>query len=289
MNAVAPDPRRWKALILVCAAIFVVVLDIAIVNVALPSIGRDLDFAPKNLQWVITAYTLTYGGFLLLGGRAADLLGPPHDLHGRPRALHRRVARLRPLHFVGDADRRPRGAGPRRRGRDAGRALDRLDDVHRGRGAEQGTRRLGRGRRQRRGCGRALRRHPHEVPRLGVDLLGQRPRRRRRARADADLRAREPARGRRARVRPARGDSRHRRARQPRLRHLAGARQGLGLVRDDRRARALRGAARRVRALGGARARAADAAPHLPDPAALGGQLRRRCCRRAASSARSCC
>jgi EmrB/QacA subfamily drug resistance transporter len=71
----APDPRRWKALILVCAAIFVVVLDIAIVNVALPSIGRDLHFAEKNLQWVITAYALTYGGFLLLGGRAADLLG----------------------------------------------------------------------------------------------------------------------------------------------------------------------------------------------------------------------
>ena len=75
MNAVAPDPRRWKALILVCAAIFVVVLDIAIVNVALPSIGSDLHFAEKNLQWVITAYSLTYGGFLLLGGRAADLLG----------------------------------------------------------------------------------------------------------------------------------------------------------------------------------------------------------------------
>jgi EmrB/QacA subfamily drug resistance transporter len=75
VNATAPDPRRWKALILVCAAIFVVVLDIAIVNVALPSIGADLNFANKNLQWVITAYTLTYGGFLLLGGRAADLLG----------------------------------------------------------------------------------------------------------------------------------------------------------------------------------------------------------------------
>jgi EmrB/QacA subfamily drug resistance transporter len=75
MNSVALDPRRWKALILVCAAIFVVVLDIAIVNVALPSIGRELNFADKNLQWVITAYTLTYGGFLLLGGRAADLLG----------------------------------------------------------------------------------------------------------------------------------------------------------------------------------------------------------------------
>jgi len=75
VNAAAPDPRRWKALILVCAAIFVVVLDIAIVNVALPSIGSDLNFQPENLQWVITAYSLTYGGFLLLGGRAADLLG----------------------------------------------------------------------------------------------------------------------------------------------------------------------------------------------------------------------
>ena len=75
MNAAAPDPRRWKALILICTAIFVVVLDIAIVNVALPTIQDDLNFAERNLQWVITAYGLTYGGFLLLGGRAADLIG----------------------------------------------------------------------------------------------------------------------------------------------------------------------------------------------------------------------
>jgi EmrB/QacA subfamily drug resistance transporter len=70
-----PDPRRWKALALVCTAFFMVILDIAIVNVALPSIGRELDFSEDNLQWVITAYALTFGGFLLLGGRAADLLG----------------------------------------------------------------------------------------------------------------------------------------------------------------------------------------------------------------------
>ncbi len=75
MSQAAPDPRRWKALALLCAAFFMVVLDIAIVNVALPSIGRDLEFAEDNLQWVITAYSLTFGGFLLLGGRAADLLG----------------------------------------------------------------------------------------------------------------------------------------------------------------------------------------------------------------------
>jgi EmrB/QacA subfamily drug resistance transporter len=75
MSVATPDPNRWKALALVCTAIFVVVLDIAIVNVALPSIQTDLGFDPENLQWVITAYALTYGGFLLLGGRAADLLG----------------------------------------------------------------------------------------------------------------------------------------------------------------------------------------------------------------------
>jgi EmrB/QacA subfamily drug resistance transporter len=70
-----PDPRRWKALALVCAAFFMTVLDVSIVNVALPSIGRSLHFSRESLQWVITAYAITFGGFLLLGGRAADLLG----------------------------------------------------------------------------------------------------------------------------------------------------------------------------------------------------------------------
>src|SRR6476620_11386589 len=69
------DPRRWKALAIVCAAFFMTVLDVSIVNVALPSIGRALDFSRENLQWVITAYSIAFGGFLLLGGRAADLLG----------------------------------------------------------------------------------------------------------------------------------------------------------------------------------------------------------------------
>ncbi len=75
MSIDRPDPNRWKALILLCSAFFMVVLDIAIVNVALPSIGRDLEFSRQNLQWVVTAYALTFGGLLLLGGRAADLLG----------------------------------------------------------------------------------------------------------------------------------------------------------------------------------------------------------------------
>jgi EmrB/QacA subfamily drug resistance transporter len=67
--------NKWVILALLALAQFMVVLDVAIVNVALPSIARDLDFARNNLQWVITAYTLTFGGFLLLGGRAADLFG----------------------------------------------------------------------------------------------------------------------------------------------------------------------------------------------------------------------
>jgi EmrB/QacA subfamily drug resistance transporter len=69
------DNRRWIALILLCFAQFIVVLDASIVNVALPSIGQALSFSQENLSWVINAYVLTFGGFLLLGGRMADLLG----------------------------------------------------------------------------------------------------------------------------------------------------------------------------------------------------------------------
>jgi EmrB/QacA subfamily drug resistance transporter len=71
----APDPKRWWALALLCSAFFMVILDVSIVNVALPSIQRDLHFSQSDLQWVLSAYALTFGGFLLLGGRAADLLG----------------------------------------------------------------------------------------------------------------------------------------------------------------------------------------------------------------------
>ena len=69
------DRQKWLALALLCVVQFMVVLDIAIVNVALPSIQVDLGFSQENLQWVISAYALVFGGFLLLGGRAADLLG----------------------------------------------------------------------------------------------------------------------------------------------------------------------------------------------------------------------
>src|SRR5919201_5106907 len=67
--------KRWKALAVLGIAYLMVVLDVAIVNVALPSIQTDLGFAPQDLQWVVSGYALTFGGFLLLGGRTGDLLG----------------------------------------------------------------------------------------------------------------------------------------------------------------------------------------------------------------------
>jgi EmrB/QacA subfamily drug resistance transporter len=75
MSTTPQTDRRWLALALLALAQFVVVLDASIVNVALPSIGKALDFSQDNLSWVVNAYTLTFGGFLLLGGRLADLLG----------------------------------------------------------------------------------------------------------------------------------------------------------------------------------------------------------------------
>src|SRR4249919_312239 len=75
MSSEVPDPRRWIALILLCATQFMLIIDVSIVNVALPTIERDLHFTDSSLQWVASAYALTFGGFLLLGGRMADLLG----------------------------------------------------------------------------------------------------------------------------------------------------------------------------------------------------------------------
>src|SRR6266480_6999172 len=74
-SAHTPDPHRWQALALVCVAFFMTVLDVSIVNVALPSIKTSLHVSENTLQWVLIAYTITFGGLLLLGGRAADLLG----------------------------------------------------------------------------------------------------------------------------------------------------------------------------------------------------------------------
>jgi EmrB/QacA subfamily drug resistance transporter len=75
MTSTSPDVNRWLAFALLAVAFFMTIIDLTIVNVALPTIGRDLHFSETSLQWVVTAYALTFGGFMLLGGRAADLLG----------------------------------------------------------------------------------------------------------------------------------------------------------------------------------------------------------------------
>src|SRR5262245_59188608 len=73
MRAHTTNP--WLVLVLICFAQFMVILDATVVNVALPSIQSDLGLSEANLQWVVNAYTLVFGGFLLLGGRAGDILG----------------------------------------------------------------------------------------------------------------------------------------------------------------------------------------------------------------------
>ena len=75
MTSASPHVNRWRAFALLAVSFFMTIIDLTIVNVSLPTIGRDLHFSETNLQWVATAYALTFGGMLLLGGRAADLLG----------------------------------------------------------------------------------------------------------------------------------------------------------------------------------------------------------------------
>ena len=75
MTSTSPNINRWRAFALLAVSYFMTIIDLTIVNVSLPTIGRDLHFTEASLQWVVTAYAITFGGFLLLGGRAADLLG----------------------------------------------------------------------------------------------------------------------------------------------------------------------------------------------------------------------
>ena len=206
------DSRRWFGLALLCSAFFMVILDVAIVNVALPSIQADLAFSQRSLQWVVSAYALTFGGLLLLGGRAADLLG-------RRRVFVAGVAVFALASLLGGlapsggaVDRRAGPAGTRRGGDDARRALDPDDDVSRGPRAQQGARRLGR----RRGLGRhdrpASRRRDRGDRRLGVDLLPQRSRRRRGDRAEPRSARRDPGARRGSPFRSRRGGDRDGRA-----------------------------------------------------------------------------
>src|SRR4051812_5744138 len=200
--------RKTWTLILCCAAQFMVILDVSIVNVALPSIRRDLGFSAVELQWVVNAYTLAFAGFLLLGGRAADLLGRRRvfvfglalfslaSLAGGLSSSQGMLVAARAAQGLGGAvvapatlavlttafaeghERNPAlGAGGGGRGGGGGGARHAGGPDHglrRGPRAQPRAERVGRhGRRGRRGR-RAARRPAHPGAGVGVDLLRQR-------------------------------------------------------------------------------------------------------------------
>jgi predicted MFS family arabinose efflux permease len=127
------DPHRWWALALLCGAFFMVLLDGTITIVALPSIGADLGFSRQDLQWVLSAYALTFGGLLLLGGRAADLLGRRRVFMAGVLFFTAASAHVWARLVAGRAPCGPHGPGRRRRDHDPDRPVDHLHDLHRGR------------------------------------------------------------------------------------------------------------------------------------------------------------
>ena len=176
---VSSDNKKWFALALILAVQFMVILDIAIVNVALPSIQTDLGFSQENLQWVISAYALVFGGFLLLGdapptssGAGACSSSGPSSSRSARSSAGSRGARRRSLPSARSRDSAPPRSRPPRspsssptfkEGRERNIALG-------GWGAVGGVRRRVR---------RPLRRDPRRIPLVALDLLRERPGRRR--------------------------------------------------------------------------------------------------------------
>ena len=142
MTANLSTRTRWLALVILCVGDLMIVVDTTVVNVALPSIRASLGFSQTSLAWVVNAYMLTFGGFLLLAGRLGDLFG------------HRRLFLIGTAAFTtaslvcgvsdvaGDADRRAGRAGARRRGRLSGRVLADRRAVHRAGRAREGDGRV---------------------------------------------------------------------------------------------------------------------------------------------------
>ena len=169
----AADRRRWLALYVLCAGVLMIVLDVTIVNVALPSIQDDLGFSQSNLAWVVNAYLIPFGGLLLLVGRLGDLVGQRRVFLAGLTVFIVASLVLRPRADPGDADRRPLRPGRRRRADLGGDPGDDRDDVPRAARAGESDRRL-RLRRLRRRLDRpARRRRPDRGDQLALDLLHQ--------------------------------------------------------------------------------------------------------------------
>ena len=194
MTSPTPNIHRWRAFSLLAVAAFMTVMDLTIVNTALPTIGRKLHFSQTSLLWVVTAYGLAYGGFLLLGGRAADLLGRRRviiaglavftaaSLGASLAGSEAVLIAMRAVQGLGAATVPP------------SRIVDCSEHVHRGRRAQQGARYLGRSRRPRCDLRGRVRRPADAVRRMAVRLPAQRPGRRGRAAARPAGRARDPRR-----------------------------------------------------------------------------------------------
>ncbi len=239
-RAMRHTTNPWVILVLICFAQFMVVLDATVVNVALPSIQNDLGLSEANLQWIVNAYTLVFGGFLLLGGRAGDLLGRKRLFLGGL-VVFTLASLLDGLAvssgmLIGVA----RAPGARRRVHLAGRARDHLDHLQGRRRPREGARRLGRDRDRRQRRRTRARRRAHADAVLAVDLLHQRSRRRGRVPVLAAPRAGVEGRGGAPQLRRRRRGERDGRSDGARLRDRAGAARRLGLGADDRDVRASR-------------------------------------------------
>ncbi len=224
----------WIVLVLICIAQFMVVLDSTVTNVALPSIQKDLGLTEANLQWIINAYTLVFGGFLLLGGRLGDLLGRKRlflvglviftfaSLMNGLSTSEGMLIGFRALQGLGAALISPA-------------ALSIISTTfEEGARAGEGARGLGRDRDRRRSVRADPRRRARRVVLVAVDLLHQRADRDRRLRALASPRARVPRRAGARELRHRRRRHGDRRADGARLRDREGRDGRLDVVDHDR-------------------------------------------------------
>ncbi len=256
------DARTWALLVVLCGVLFLDGLDVSMVGMALPSIRSELGLTTSQLQWVVSGYVLGYGGLLLLGGRAADLLGRKRVLIAGLVRVRRRLGDRRPRQRRHAARPHPRHQGHERGVHRARRPLDHHHHVRGGPEPQPGARVLHRHRRERL-LARARARRPAHRARLALDVPAPGPVRAGDPRPGA---ARDPARqdpaGREAALRHrGRGDD-HGRDAPARAHGGRGARGRLDRSRDDRRVRPRRRPAGRVRGDRAAQRPAARAARH---------------------------